>query len=84
MSELLSEIQKMKCKGAAGPDDILPTFYLFYIQNLAKNLSNYAVIALSVDDVYILTTARTNKDSVAAAQFEVNKVMNRVECRNLT
>ena len=74
MSELLSEIQKMKCKGAAGPDDILPTFYLFYIQNLAKNLLNYAVIALSVDDVYILTTARTKENSVATAQFEVNKV----------
>ena len=26
MSEVLSSIQKMKCKGAAGPDNIPPTF----------------------------------------------------------
>ena len=46
---------------------------LFYINNLAENLLNDAVIALFADDVSILTSARKKEDSVAVAQSEVNK-----------
>ena len=47
--------------------------FLFYINNLADNLSNDAVIALFADDISILKTAYKKEDSVAAAQSEVNE-----------
>ena len=53
---------------------LAPLLFLFYINNLAENLSNDAVIALFTDDVSILTTARKKEDAVAAAQSKAAKV----------
>ena len=51
-----------------------PLLFLFYISDLAKNLSSNAVIALFADNVSILKTARKKENIIAAAQLEVNKV----------
>ena len=53
---------------------LAPQLFLSYINNLAKNSSNDAVIALFKDDVFILITASKKEDAVAAAQSEVTKV----------
>ena len=55
---------------------LAPLLFLFYINNLAEDLSDDAVIALFADDVSILTTTCKKEDSVAAAQSEVNKINN--------
>ena len=50
-----------------------PILFLFYMNNLAENLSNDAVIALFADDVSILTTACNKENAIAAALSEVTK-----------
>ena len=48
---------------------------MFYINALASSLNHDTVIALSVDDVFILTTARKKEDAQAATQSVVNSVV---------
>ena len=48
---------------------------MFYINASASSLNHDTVIALSVDDVFILTTARKKEDAQAATQSVVNSVV---------
>ena len=52
----------------------MPLLFLFYINNLAGNPSNDAVVGLFADDVSNLTTARRKEDTFAAAESELSKV----------
>ena len=45
--------------------------FLFYINSLAKKLSNDVVIALFANDVSILTISRKKEDAVVAALSKV-------------
>ena len=47
---------------------------VFYINILAENLSNNAVIVLFADNISILTTSHKIEDAVPAAQSEVTRV----------
>ena len=49
--------------------------FLFYINDLATTLNNDAVIALSADNVSILTTAHKREDAEATSQSVVSSVV---------
>ena len=66
LHNVFSSIRHLK-QGLPQSSVLAPLLCLFFINDLAKNLSNDAVIALFADNISILTTASKKGDAVAAA-----------------